>query len=107
VLLVRLWRSNGSNLLNLSLLLVYRLQMSWCDQNGSKLFSFTQSTLLLMSIEQFTILQILYWIQLYSMTPRTTFVVFTSAINTHHCALTEHHAMKVYWRIGGIAPRIL
>jgi len=23
------------------------------------------------------------------------------------CFLTEHHAMKVYWRSGGIAPRIL
>jgi hypothetical protein len=23
------------------------------------------------------------------------------------CALTEHHAMKAYWRSGGIASRIL
>jgi hypothetical protein len=23
------------------------------------------------------------------------------------CALTEHHAMKAYWRSGGIAPLIL
>jgi hypothetical protein len=23
------------------------------------------------------------------------------------CALTEHHAMKTYWRSGGIIPRIL
>jgi len=25
----------------------------------------------------------------------------------HICALTEHHAMKAYWGIGGTAPLIL
>jgi hypothetical protein len=32
---------------------------------------------------------------------------YTASPKNCPCALTEHHAMKAYWRSGGIAPRIL